>query len=181
MMLMTVATHAYRITSCQKIQSHRQSVENLRVRPAVYALLRLLTYGVFSGTHNGWPTHWSIHARRRNGTVSVLTIKRRAQMLTANDRLRSGATARTGAVAMSYFETARTEPIHLGASPLPGGATEANDPDLRYVYGRVMECLGSQFNDASFVALVKQIHQVKTKVRSHSPSLLILRFLWHGS
>jgi hypothetical protein len=94
-----------------------------------------------------------------------------------NGRLASGATTTIAGVSISYFETARTQPIHLGASALPGGASPDTDPDLRYVYARVMECLGSEFNTASFVALVKQIHAVKTKVRSHGSSLLILRSL----
>ncbi|KAH4924798.1 hypothetical protein HBI70_096700 [Parastagonospora nodorum] len=82
----------------------------------------------------------------------------------AAGRLRSGATARAGPIAVSYFVTAQTEPILLGSSTLPGGASDTMYPELRYVYARVMECLGSIENKATFVALAKPIHSVKTNL-----------------
>jgi chitinase len=101
-------------------------------------------------------------------SVFPLTSVRRSRMLIVNNRLRSGAIARAGPIAISYFVTAQTEPMLLGSSPLPGGAdpAAAGNADLQYVFGRVMECLGSEFNDAYFVALVVQIHTVKTQVRN---------------
>jgi hypothetical protein len=87
-------------------------------------------------------------------------------MLIVNDRLRSGAIARTGPIAVSYFITAQTEPILLGSSPLPGGAGTSVDPSLQFVYARGMECVGSVDNYASFAVLLKHVHQTKTNVRS---------------
>lgn len=76
----------------------------------------------------------------------------------AAGRLRSGAVARSGPVAMSFFITAQTMPVALNAPPLPGG----NDYDR--TYARVMECLGSRENTASFVIVHEKINDAKTAV-----------------
>jgi hypothetical protein len=93
-----------------------------------------------------------------------LLVSLRLQRLIHPRRLRSGTTATTGHVSVSYFREARTAPILLGAAALPGGADPNLDPGLQYVYGRVMECLGSMTNDRYFVGLVEEIHQAKTLV-----------------
>lgn len=79
--------------------------------------------------------------------------------------LRSGAVARSGPVAMSFFVTARTMPVALNAPPLPGGN------DYPQTYARVMECLGSRENGAYFVIAHAKINDVKTNVSSLSPIL----------
>lgn len=81
-------------------------------------------------------------------------------------RLRSGATATTGAVAVSYFRQARTLPVIQNAPPLPRGGNP-NDPGQRFVYARIMDCLGSIQNTATFVALVVAIHKPKTLVSGY--------------
>ncbi|KAK2038990.1 hypothetical protein LZ31DRAFT_559155 [Colletotrichum somersetense] len=76
----------------------------------------------------------------------------------AAGRLRSGATARSGAVSMSFFRQVRTMPLPV-PPPLPGGF---NPPRL---LERVMECLGGRDNTASFVSAHQDINAVKTAVR----------------
>lgn len=74
--------------------------------------------------------------------------------------LRSGAVARSGPVAVSFFVQARTMPLLPNAPPLPGGA------DFPRLYPRVMECLGSYDNTESFVLLHKEINAAKKSVSS---------------
>jgi chitinase len=81
-------------------------------------------------------------------------------------RLRSGATATTGAVAVSYFRRAQTLPVIQNAPPLPGGENP-NDPGLAFIFGRIMQCLGGDMNPATFVALVTSIHGPKTLVSGY--------------
>ncbi|RYP65975.1 hypothetical protein DL771_008022 [Monosporascus sp. 5C6A] len=73
----------------------------------------------------------------------------------ASGRLRSGAVARTGPVSISFFRQARTMPLLPGAPPLPGGA------DHPRLYDRVMDCLGSYTNQATFVGAHADINAVK--------------------
>ncbi|KAI4621511.1 hypothetical protein J4E80_003881 [Alternaria sp. BMP 0032] len=82
----------------------------------------------------------------------------------SNGVLRSGATAVTGRVAVSYFVQAETAPVLLGAPPLPGDAGSSTDPYFQHTYARVMECIGSKENRAYFVLLSEEIHDVKTNL-----------------
>ncbi|CAN9362086.1 unnamed protein product [Alternaria alternata] len=81
-----------------------------------------------------------------------------------NRRLPSGATATTAGVSASYFETARTMPIDVTAPPFPGGNNPGVDAGLRFIFPRVMECLGSMTNTANFVGLRREIHKAKTLI-----------------
>jgi hypothetical protein len=60
---------------------------------------------------------------------------------------------------MSFFIQAQTMPLLPNAPPLPGG-----QDSLIRLYERVMETLGSKFNTASFVGVLKEINQAKTSV-----------------
>ncbi|KAF2743763.1 glycoside hydrolase family 18 protein [Sporormia fimetaria CBS 119925] len=73
----------------------------------------------------------------------------------AEGRLRSGATATTGPVALSFFRAARTMPLLPNPPPLPGGANYVR------LYDRVMETLGDEFNRATFVLAHEDINAVK--------------------
>lgn len=84
----------------------------------------------------------------------------------SNGRLRSGATASTPRVTISYFVDAQTAPIIQGvnAPPLPGVADPNLDLGLHRIFPRVMECLGARTNTGTFVGLETPIHQAKTLV-----------------
>jgi hypothetical protein len=71
----------------------------------------------------------------------------RLERLINSRRLRSGATATTGFVSVSFFRQARTMPVLLGAPALPRGADPNVDLGLQYVFTRVIECLRSITND----------------------------------
>ncbi|KAF2466138.1 glycoside hydrolase [Lindgomyces ingoldianus] len=75
----------------------------------------------------------------------------------AAGRLRSGSTARTGPVAISFFRTARTMPLLPGAPTLPGGADS-----LVRLFDRVMASVGNEWSTANFVIAHKDINYVKT-------------------
>lgn len=124
-----------------------------------------LAYNAISGTSCGWSTHSSIYAGCVCRQVSVFGITwKTPDTHIRSSRLRSGATATTGAVRASYFEVARTMPIDLSAPPLPGGNNPGVDPGLMFIFPRVMECLGSVTNNANFIGLRVPIHQAKTSV-----------------
>ena len=78
----------------------------------------------------------------------------------ASGRLPSGATFRTGRISASFFRRARELPLPPNTPPPPGGAPIAfNRP-----YERIMECLGSHFNQANFMLVLQIINQFKGSV-----------------
>ncbi|KAH6613024.1 hypothetical protein C7974DRAFT_75046 [Boeremia exigua] len=93
--------------------------------------------------------------------------------------LRSGATATTGPVSVSYFVQARTQPVLQNAPPLTGVGDPNDDSSLKNVYGRIMETVGSRKNDVYFVGLVVNIHRYKTIMLKNkdpmSPAKVLLR------
>ena len=101
---------------------------------------------------------------RRFEVENVIDGQLIAQFLTdaSNGVLRSGATATTPRVSMSYFIDAQTAP------PLPGVADLGLDLSLQRVFPHVMECLGTTTNTATFVGLERSIHQAKTLVSALS-------------
>lgn len=115
---------------------------------------------------DGWkPTFVGTSRRNANSKLAVehpfdgVLINRFFQDAAAGN-LRSGATAQTGHVSLSFFEQART----TLPDPPPLPVSHGTAADYGDILDRVMECLGSETNRANFVLVFKDINASKTYV-----------------
>lgn len=84
-------------------------------------------------------------------------------------RLQSGAVTTVGAISISFFRFARD--TSFGSNPPPPPLPGGNNPPL--LFRRVMECLGSGENTATFSFVHEDINAIKGQVGLVG-SLLIL-------
>ncbi|KAH5292828.1 hypothetical protein HBI11_188100 [Parastagonospora nodorum] len=130
------------------------------------AMDEVLDYDDLDDCGNPRIAHYQLPSSREFEVEHVIDGQLIAAFLSdaSRGRLRSGATATTARVAISYFKQARTAPVLQNAPPLPGVGDPNTDSGLRFVYGRVMEIIGTRTNNVFVVGLERKIHRYKTPI-----------------